>query len=70
MFIPSKHKEMFHPNKGHIPTAINIQWQKALNPDGTYKSADELQDLYQRSGVHRDEEVMVYCSVGERSGQT
>lgn len=63
VFIPSKHKEMFHPNNGHIPTAINIQWQKALNPDGTYKSADELQDLYQLSGVHRDEEVMVYCSV-------
>ena len=31
---------------GHIPGAKNIPWAKACNDDGTFKTVDELKQLY------------------------
>src|SRR5437764_11517370 len=31
---------------GHIPTAANVPWSKAANDDGTFRSDDELRELY------------------------
>ena len=36
---------------GHVPTAKNIPWSKAANDDGTFRSDDELKDLYEGAGV-------------------
>src|SRR6185437_14738918 len=36
---------------GHIPGARSIPWSKAVNEDGTFKSADELRKLYGDAGV-------------------
>ena len=36
---------------GHIPTAANVPWSQAANEDGTFKSADQLKQLYQGKGV-------------------
>jgi thiosulfate/3-mercaptopyruvate sulfurtransferase len=55
---------------GHIPGARNIPWSKATNDDGTFRSADELADLYQGEGITPDEEVISYCRIGERSAHT
>jgi thiosulfate/3-mercaptopyruvate sulfurtransferase len=55
---------------GHIPGAINIPWGQAVNEDGTFKSAEELQKLYQSKGVAADKEVISYCRIGERSSHT
>ncbi|MDP9341080.1 MAG: sulfurtransferase [Actinomycetota bacterium] len=55
---------------GHIPGAANIPWSKAANDDGTFKSADELAELYQGAGVTPDKEVIAYCRIGERSSHT
>jgi thiosulfate/3-mercaptopyruvate sulfurtransferase len=55
---------------GHIPSAVNIPWGQAVNEDGTFKSADELQKLYQSKGVAADKEVISYCRIGERSSHT
>ena len=55
---------------GHIPGAVNIPWAQAVNEDGTFKSADELQKLYQSKGVAADKEVISYCRIGERSSHT
>src|SRR6266511_3169041 len=55
---------------GHIPAAANIPWVKAANEDGTFKSADELQALYEGEGVTPDREVIAYCRIGERSSHT
>jgi thiosulfate/3-mercaptopyruvate sulfurtransferase len=51
---------------GHIPGASNISWAAVVNDDGTFKSADELSDLYGSEGIG-DEEVVAYCRIGERS---
>jgi thiosulfate/3-mercaptopyruvate sulfurtransferase len=55
---------------GHIPGAANVPWSRAANEDGTFKSADELTDLYGGAGVTPDKEVIAYCRIGERSAHT
>jgi thiosulfate/3-mercaptopyruvate sulfurtransferase len=55
---------------GHIPGAVNVTWSKAANDDGTFRSADELQTLYQGEGVRGDAEAIAYCRIGERSSHT
>jgi thiosulfate/3-mercaptopyruvate sulfurtransferase len=55
---------------GHIPTAANIPWVQASNEDGTFKSSDQLKQLYQGKGVTGTGEVIAYCRIGERSSHT
>jgi thiosulfate/3-mercaptopyruvate sulfurtransferase len=54
---------------GHVPGAFNIPWGRAANEDGTFKSADELRELYEGAGVNGGE-VITYCRIGERSSHT
>ena len=55
---------------GHIPTAANIPWSQAANDDGTFKSDDELTQLYQDKGVDFGKDTIAYCRIGERSSHT
>ena len=53
--------------KGHVPSAKNIPWSKAANEDGTFKSQDELKDIYTSAGVDLAKDTIAYCRIGERS---
>ena len=53
--------------KGHIPGAKNIPWSKAANEDGTFRSNEELSELYKAAGVDFAKETIAYCRIGERS---
>jgi thiosulfate/3-mercaptopyruvate sulfurtransferase len=55
---------------GHIPGAKNIVWSQAVNEDGTFKSLEELEQLYKGQGVTPDKDVIAYCRIGERSAHT
>ncbi len=55
---------------GHIPTARNIPWAKTANEDGTFKTAEELRELYTGAGVDLDKDIIAYCRIGERSSHT
>jgi len=55
---------------GHVPTAINVPWSKAANDDGTFKSDDDLKDLYGSAGLDFDRDIIAYCRIGERSAHT
>jgi thiosulfate/3-mercaptopyruvate sulfurtransferase len=55
---------------GHIPGAANVPWAQAVREDGTFKSPDELEQLYAPKGVTKDKEVIAYCRIGERSSHT
>ncbi|MDA0998894.1 MAG: sulfurtransferase [bacterium] len=55
---------------GHIPGASNIPWSQAVNQDGTFKSRDELDALYQGKGVTPDKPTLAYCRIGERSSHS
>jgi thiosulfate/3-mercaptopyruvate sulfurtransferase len=55
---------------GHIPSAQSIPWAQAVRDDGTFKSADELRELYGAKGITPDRAVTAYCRIGERSAHT
>jgi thiosulfate/3-mercaptopyruvate sulfurtransferase len=56
---------------GHIPGAKSIPWSTAVNPDGTFKSPDDLQKIYlQEKGVDARKDTIAYCRIGERSSHT
>jgi thiosulfate/3-mercaptopyruvate sulfurtransferase len=55
---------------GHIPSAINVPWSKAANEDGTFRSSDELRELYKEAGIDEGKATIAYCRIGERSSHT
>ncbi len=56
---------------GHIPGASNIPWSQAVNDeDGTFKSQDQLRDIYRQAGITGDRPVITYCRIGERSSHS
>ena len=66
-----------YPNEGalrggHIPGAASIPWARAVNPeDGTFKTAAELRELYaEQNRIRPQDDVIVYCRIGERSSHT
>lgn len=66
-----------YPNEGslrggHIPGAKNVPWSRAVNAeDGTFKAADELRAIYeQEQGLGPNDDIVVYCRIGERSSHT
>jgi len=64
-----------YPNEGaqrggHIPKAVNIPWSLVVNEDGTFKTYEEIKQLYEKHGVKEDKEIIVYCRIGERASFT
>ena len=56
---------------GHIPGANNIPWATAVNDaDGTFKSVEELKQIYESKGITSDKNVICYCRIGERSSHS
>jgi len=55
---------------GHIPTAISVPWSKSANEDGTFKSDDDLRQIYGEAGLDEGKSTIAYCRIGERSSHT
>jgi thiosulfate/3-mercaptopyruvate sulfurtransferase len=56
---------------GHIPGASNIPWSQAVAEDGTFKSAEQLRELYGNKGINENnDEIVAYCRIGERSSHS
>jgi thiosulfate/3-mercaptopyruvate sulfurtransferase len=56
---------------GHIPGAKSVPWSTAVAPDGTFKPAAELRQIYlENAGVDPDRPTIAYCRIGERSSHT
>jgi thiosulfate/3-mercaptopyruvate sulfurtransferase len=52
---------------GCIPGAVHLEWSDNLDPDGSFKSADQLRAMYEPLGVTPDKEVLTYCQGGYRA---
>jgi thiosulfate/3-mercaptopyruvate sulfurtransferase len=55
---------------GHVPGARSIPWATTANPDGTFRTADELRAIYAGTGITPDKDIITYCRIGERSSHT
>jgi thiosulfate/3-mercaptopyruvate sulfurtransferase len=70
LIAPPGYEQEGAQRAGHIPSAQSIPWAQAVRDDGTFKSADELRELYTGKGVTPDKDVTAYCRIGERSAHT
>lgn len=52
---------------GHIPGALNVPWAKVANEDGTFKTEEEIKELYADQGLDTAKGTIAYCRIGERS---
>ncbi len=48
----------------HIPGAINVNWEDNKNPDGTFRSNEEVRSLHGNPGAST---IVVYCRTGSRA---
>jgi thiosulfate/3-mercaptopyruvate sulfurtransferase len=56
---------------GHIPGARNIPWARAAAEDGSFRGRAELEAIYEgEARLSPDDDVVVYCRIGERSSHT
>jgi thiosulfate/3-mercaptopyruvate sulfurtransferase len=70
LMAPPGYEQEGASRTGHIPHAQSIPWAQAVRDDGTFKSPDELRELYSAKGVTPEKEVLAYCRIGERSAHT
>jgi len=52
---------------GHIPNAINIDWNQNISDDGTFKNDEELSKMYD---YPKDSEIVTYCQGAYRAANT
>lgn len=52
---------------GAIPGSVHIEWTRNLTPDGEFRPAAELRQMYEDAGVTPDREVVTYCQGGYRA---
>jgi thiosulfate/3-mercaptopyruvate sulfurtransferase len=55
---------------GHIPGAVNVEWERHLRPDGTFKPLDALRALYIEAGVTPDKTAVTYCQTHHRGAHS
>ena len=54
--------------RGEQPTGVLVG--AADVDDGTFKSDDELKEIYTEAGVDWSKDTIAYCRIGERSSHT
>lgn len=53
---------------GHIPNAVNFEWKKVLESEGTpyYLPADSIQTMLTNFGITPDKEIITHCQSNVR----
>lgn len=54
-------------SEGHLPGAININYEDLLTDTGAFKTAEELQAIAEANGITPDKEVIFYCRTSVRA---
>ena len=57
---------------GRIPNSVHIDWAEAINYGGDqrFKSIEELEEIYSKLNVAKEDPIIVYCHSGVRSAHT
>ena len=73
VIIDARSKEEFDgtivraAKKGHIPNAVNVDWNQNITQDGTMKKNTDLSDLYK---IPKDSEIVTYCQGAYRAANS
>ncbi len=54
-------------SKGHLPGAVNINYQDVFDKNGSFKSKDEIEDLFKSKGLNENSQLIIYCHSGVRA---
>lgn len=54
--------------KGHIDGAKHLEFTNVLTDAGKLKSKEDLQTVFNGSGITKDKEVILYCATSVRAG--
>ena len=54
-------------SEGHIPGAINLNYEDLLTETGAFKSAEELKTIADKNGITPDKELILYCKTSVRA---
>lgn len=52
---------------GHIKGAISLPFNEVYKEDGTIKSEKELNEIFKKAGLTKEQEIVTYCTAGIRS---
>jgi thiosulfate/3-mercaptopyruvate sulfurtransferase len=55
---------------GHIPGAVHVPWEAAVREDGSIRPLLELRAIFEQAGIKPEQDVIVYCRIGERASHT
>lgn len=56
---------------GHIPGAKNVPWNENINDEATFKRYEDLKNIYmEQLHLKQEDDIIVYCRIGERSAMT
>jgi thiosulfate/3-mercaptopyruvate sulfurtransferase len=70
LIAPAGYEQEGAQRPGHIPGAASVPWASAVQENGTFKSREDLEQLYGGKGVLDGSPVIAYCRIGERSAHT
>lgn len=65
-----KGEELLSARGGHVPGAVNVEWTRTVQDDGTFLDAQALAELYREAGFTPDQEIITYCQSGVRGAHT
>jgi thiosulfate/3-mercaptopyruvate sulfurtransferase len=52
---------------GHIPGAVNLDWERTFDASGTLLPADSLRAMLAQAGYAPGDQLVFYCTVGMRA---
>lgn len=52
---------------GHIPGAVNIEFNQFINKNGSLKSQDEIEKILSENDISKSDTIVTYCTAGIRS---
>ena len=55
---------------GHIPAAVNVNWNRAVGEDGRFLTAAQLRPIYEGEGVTNGKTIYTLCQTAVRATHT
>ncbi len=53
-------------SKGHISSAVNLDYKELLTPSGAFKTKDQIKAIADAAGITAGKEVILYCQTSIR----
>lgn len=63
-------KRVMATRSGHIPGAINLDWQDTMDRRASLRIRNDIAQLLEETGIVREQPVITYCQSHHRSGLT